>query len=499
MVPDLLAGLLLVFTWPAILYMLIGILSGMFIGLFPGLGGMFTLAILIPFIYGMPPAQAFAFLLGAHAVVCTTGAITTILLNIPASGPEAAVLFDGFPMTQQGRASQALGAGMMASAIGGVVGALFLALFLPVGDKLVLACGPPEFFMLSFLGIIFIATMGSGSMVKALISGGFGLLLSLVGFDPMTGIVRFSLGSLYLYDGVNLVPTVIGLFGVAQVIKLMVEGGKLTKVETVPLGSGMLDGLRDCLRHWWLVVRVGVLGTVIGFIPGLGGDVATFLGYGHAKQTSKHPERFGYGAVEGVIAPLSAIHAKEGGALIPTVAFGIPGSGGMAILLAAFYIVGLHPGPDMLHGQKPLLFSMVWTIIVANVIASALTALFAEKLALVTRLRASILVPLVLVLAMLGSYGTTNAIENLVLSIVMGFIGYEMDRRGYSRAALIIGLVLGKITEQNLNLSVRLYGWAFLTRPIVLVILVLIILSLLYPLFKKRVTGKQVTGHSVEV
>ncbi|GAB6173985.1 tripartite tricarboxylate transporter permease [Paradesulfitobacterium aromaticivorans] len=483
---DVLNGLLLVFAWPTVLYMLIGIVSGMFLGLFPGLGGLFTLALMIPFIYGMPPAQAFAFLLGSHAVVATTGAITTILLNIPQSGPEAAVLLDGFPMTQQGQASRALGAGMASSAIGGIVGAIFLALFLPIGDKLVLAFGPPEFFMLAILGIVFIATVGHGSVSKALISGGVGLMLSLVGFDPITGAVRFSFGQLYLYDGIHLATAVIGLFGIAQVIRMMVDGGKIANAPSADLGSGMLQGVGDAFRHWWLVVRCSIIGTVIGFIPGLGGDVATFVGYGHAVQTSKNPEKFGKGAVEGVIAPLSAIHAKEGGALIPTLAFGIPGSGAMAILLAAFYIVGIHPGPEMLHSNKDLLFSMVWTIIVANIIASTLAALLADKMALITRLRVSILVPLVLVLAMLGSYGITSAFESLVLSIFMGFLGYEMDRQGYSRPALIIGLVLGKITEQNLNLSVRLYGWDFITRPITLVILLIIIFSLIYPWIKKK-------------
>lgn len=482
---DFVTGLMMVFAWPTILYMLVGIMGGMFLGLFPGLGGMFTLAIMIPFIYGMPPAQAFAFLLGAHAVVATTGAITTILLNIPQSGPEAAVLFDGFPMTQQGKAAEAIGAGMASSALGGIVGAVFLALFLPIGDKLVLAFGPPEFFMLAMLGIVFIATVGGGSVTKALISGGLGLMLSLVGFDPMTGIVRYSFGQLFLFDGIDLATTVIGLFGIAQVMRMMVEGGKLSNAKTAELGNGMLRGVFGSFRHWWLVVRCSIIGTVIGFIPGIGGDVATFMGYGHAVQTSKHPEKFGKGAVEGVIAPLAAIHAKEGGALIPTVAFGIPGSGAMAILLAAFYIVGLQPGPEMLSTHKSLLFSMVWTIIVANIIASTLACLLANKLAMITKLRVTILVPIVLVLAMLGSYGISSAFEILIISVLAGFLGYEMEKQGYSRAALIIGLVLGKIMEQNLNLSIRLYGWNFLTRPITIIIMLIIVGSLVFPLIKK--------------
>lgn len=495
MLQDLIQGLGMVFAWPTFLYMLVAVFLGLFIGVLPGVGGLFALAMLIPFIYGMQPAEAFAFLLGAHAVVATGGAITSILFNTPGEGPTTALVFDGFPLARMGRASQAIGAGMTASAIGGILGALFLLLSIPVMEKVVLAFGPPEFFMMSLLGVVFIASLGSGSMTKALIAGGLGLMISLVGFDPMTGIVRYDFNWLYLWEGIDLVPVVIGLFAVAEVIELAAKGGGLLEAGVNIAARGAREGIAEALRRWWLVLRCSALGTIIGFIPGLGGDVATFLSYGHAMQTSKDPARFGKGAIEGVIAPLSAVNAKEGGALIPTVAFGIPGSAGMAILLGAFYIVGLQPGPEMLHTQRPFLFSLVWTLIVANIIASGFMLLVANKLAVLTSLRGSILVPVILVFAVLGTFSTSADVGNIVLSIVLGFIGYEMKRQDYSRACLVIGLVLGKITEQNLNLSIRLYGWDFLLRPITLCILLAIIITLFYPLAKKIMAGRGVSTH----
>lgn len=492
MIQDLIQGLSMVFAWPAILYMLVGVILGLLIGVLPGVGGLFALAMLIPFIYGMQPAEAFAFLLGAHAVVPTGGSLTSILFNTPGEGPTTAVVFDGFPLARQGMASQAIGAAMCASAIGGVFGAVFLMLSIPVMEKVVLAFGPPEFFMMSLLGVVFIASLGRGSVTKALIAGGLGLMLSLVGFDPMTGIVRYDFNWLYLWEGIDLVPVVIGLFAVAEVIEMAVKGGGLLDAGVVAVAKDARLGVFEALRRWWLVLRCSFMGTTIGFIPGLGGDVATFLAYGHAMQSSRNPERFGKGAIEGVIAPLSAVNAKEGGALIPTVAFGIPGSAGMAILLGAFYIVGLQAGPEMLNTQKPFLFSMVWTLIIANLVASGLVLLVANRLAVLTTLRGSILVPMILVFAMLGAFSTSADVGNIILSLGLGFLGYEMKRQGYSRACLIIGLVLGKITEQNLNLSMRLYGWEFLLRPITLLILLAIIITLFSPLIRKAMAKRRV-------
>ncbi|HHW02314.1 MAG TPA: tripartite tricarboxylate transporter permease [Thermoanaerobacterales bacterium] len=490
MLEAMVHGLLNVFIWPAPIYMLAGILLGLFFGAVPGLGGNFTLSVLIPFIFGMEPRLALSFLLGAHAPVATGGSITAVLLNTPGSGMNAATVLDGFPLTQKGQAGRALGNSLMASAVGGVFGALILGLSLPVMKQIVLAFGPPEFFMMALLGVAFIAVVGGGSLFKSLIAGCLGLLISLIGYDPITGIVRFNFGTMYLYDGIDLVPVVIGLFALAEMIELGVKGGSI-QGETIEAKGGVIEGIKDVFRHWWLTLRCSAIGTVIGMIPGLGGDVACFLAYGHAVQTSKHPEKFGTGIVEGVIAPESANNAKEGGALIPTVGFGIPGSSGMAILLGAFLIIGIIPGPEMLTTKLDLTFTMVWIVALANIIGTGIALIFANKLVKIAQIRGALLIPMVSVIGLVGAYAVDGKFGDVIAAVIFGIIGYQMKKYNFSRAVLIIGLVLGNIAERNLQLSLMLYKGAFLFRPITFILLVVTIVTIIMPFIK---TGKTQKG-----
>ncbi|HBW34160.1 MAG TPA: tricarboxylic transporter [Desulfosporosinus sp.] len=479
-----LQGLTSVFQITTLIYMLIGVCFGVFIGFIPGLGGNFVLSILIPFVIKMAPEQALAFLLGAHAVVATGGSISAILFNTPGSGPNAATIFDGFPLTQQGKAGQAIGLALTSSALGGIFGALVLVATLPVLRQVVLAFGPPEFFMLAMLGIAFIAVLGGSSLGKALLVGGMGLLLSFVGLDPSTGIVRFGLGTLYLWDGVHLVPVVIGLFAIAEMFELGVKKGALVQGEVKQVKGDVLEGVKLAFKNWFLVLRCSVIGSLVGIIPGLGGDVACFMAYGHAAQTSKHKELFGKGAIEGVIAPESANNAKEGGSLVPTLGFGIPGSSAMAILLGVFMIIGIQPGPQMLTQELDIVFLMVWTIVIANIIGAVIGLFAANTLAKLTFLRGSILVPIIFVLAILGAYTTNSTFGDVILVAVFGLLGYGMKVFGYPRAVLIIGLVLGSIAEKNLHLSLKLYHESFILRPITLLLLLAIILTIGTPIIK---------------
>lgn len=486
MIEAALEGLRQVFSWPALGYMVLGVLTGLVVGILPGVGGTFSLAVLIPFTFHLDSASAFALLLGAHAVGYTGGAITTILLNTPGDPPNAATLFDGFPMTKKGQAGRALGAALSSSALGGVIGALILITLVPVMRPLVLAFAPPEFFMMAVVGIAFIAVISGKSLVKGLISGGLGLLLGLVGLDMSTSVERFTFGSLYLWDGINLIPVTLGLFAVAEMIDLAVEGGSLTEEAVVSKAGSAIQGIKDTFKHWWLVLRCAVLGNLIGIIPGLGGDVACFFAYGHAKQTEKNKELFGTGVVEGVIAPQSAINAKEGGALVPTVAFGIPGSAGMAILLGAFFIQGLKPGPEMLTTNLWVIFLMAWTLVFANILAAGICLSFANRIARVAMLPGDILVPLVLILAAIGAYNTHNALGDLIVAAIFGFVGYAMKKLEWPRPVLIIGLVLAKITEKNLLLSLRLYHEAFFLRPITLGLIAIVVLTIFLTLRGRR-------------
>lgn len=483
MVEAMVSGLLQTFSWPAFGLMLLGVPVGLILGAIPGLGGNLGLALTIPFTFGMSPVAGFALLLGLHSVVQTGGPIPSILFNAPGTGPAAATCLDGFPLAQQGKAGRAIGAALAASAVGGLLGALGMAALLPVVRPVVLSFGPPEFFMLAVLGITFISLISGESLIKGLIIGGLGLMMSFVGMDPQTGVLRYAFGQVYLWDGVPLVAVVVGLFAGAEAMELIVKRGTIAQVET-KVGHDVFEGVKDVFRHWWLTVRCSLMGYVIGVIPGLGGDVASWVSYGHARQTSKRPEQFGKGAIEGVIAPESANNSKEGGALIPTVVFGVPGSSGMAILLGAFLILGLTPGPPMIKDHLDLVWAMVWILAIANVIGAAGFLAIAKYLTLLTVLRASLLVPVILVFVMVGSFLTTNHLGDLVVTLLMTLVGYAMKKNGYPRAPLILGLILGELAETNLHISMRIWSLGFLARPITLVLLGLTLISIIYPVWQ---------------
>ncbi len=491
MVEAALQGLLHVFAFPTIAYVVLGVLIGIVVGILPGVGGTFSLAVLIPFTFVMDPASAFGLLLGAHSVGYTGGAITTILLNTPGDPPNAATLFDGFPMTKKGQAGRALGAALSSSAIGGVFGALAMMSLIPIMRPLVLAFAPPEFFLMAVLGIAFIAVISGKSLTKGLVAGGIGLLLGLVGLDMSTSQERFTFGFLELWDGIKLVPVTLGLFAIAEMIDLAIGGGDLIEQTEVGKIGGAFQGIKDTFKNWWLVLRCAVLGNIIGIIPGIGGDTACFFAYGHAKQTEKNGKDFGTGVVEGVIAPQSAINAKEGGALVPTVAFGIPGSAGMAILLGAFYVQGLTPGPEMLNNNLWLIFFMAWTVAIANILAAGICMAFADRIAKVAMLPGDIMVPLVMILAGIGAFTYRNNLADLVLLLIFGFVGYGMKIFGWPRPVLIIGLVLARIAEKNLLLSLRLFHETFFLRPISLVLIAIVILTLAWTV-RDRMARKEV-------
>lgn len=483
MIEAILSGLSQVLSFPAFGLMLLGIPIGLIIGAIPGLGGNLGLALLIPFTYGMSPVAGFSLLLGMHAVVQTGGPMSSILFNAPGTGPSAADCLDGFPMAQQGKAGRAIGAALVSSIFGGIIGAIGMAILIPFIRPIILAFSPAEFFMMAVLGITFIALVSGNSLLKGLIVGGAGLMLAFIGMDPITGVARFTYGQLWLFDGVKIVPIVIGLFAGSETISMILKGGSIVEGD-VQVGHDVMEGVKDVFRNWWLVLRCGVIGYIIGVMPGLGGEVSAWVTYGHAAQTSKHPETFGKGNVEGVIAPATAIHGKEGGALVPTLAFGIPGSSAMAILLGAFLILGLTPGPAMLKENLDVVWAMFWVVMIANVIGALALLAVARHLTKLTVLRGTLLIPFILVFVMLGSYLTNNALTDLTITVVASIVGYLMKRFDYPRAPLILSLVLGGLAEKNLFMSYRLWGIDFLTRPITFVLLILTIISIAYPIFK---------------
>lgn len=479
MIDALGQALLEVLRWDAMSFMLIGIAVGFWVGLLPGLGGGTTLALMLPFVYRMQPVQAFAFLLGMHSVVATTGDITSILFGIPGEGTAAATVLDGYAMSKKGQAGRALGASLMSSLIGALIGAAALAVAIPIVRPLVLAFGSPEMFMLSILGITFIATLsarGGRNMLRGFIVGGLGLLFAAVGADPQSGHLRYTLGTLYLWDGLDLVPVLVGYFAVPEIIDLAVRGTSIAGSAPAAKLGGVLEGVKDVFRHFWLTVRCSIVGTYIGIVPGLGGAAGQWFAYAHATHSAKTPEEragFGQGDVRGVIGPGAANNSKEGGDLIPTVAFGVPGSSSMAILLGAFLLVGLTPGPEMLTRHLNVTLSMVWTIVIANIITVTVSLAFLNRIARLTAVRGSVLIPFLVVLIFLGAYTSNNNLGDIVVMLMFGALGYFMVRFRWPRAPLVLGLVLGNIAERYLWISVARYGVAWLARPIVLLLMAL--------------------------
>jgi len=472
------------------LYMMLGMAIGFAVGILPGLGGATTLALMLPFIYNMDPITAFAFLLGSNAVTATTGDITSVLFGVPGEGITAATIVDGHPMAKQGQAGRALGAALMSSLVGAVFGAFCLALAIPIVAPLVLSIGSAEFFMLALLGITFVASLSGENVPKGLVAGGLGLVLAMVGLDPIESVPRFTLEgvlgedhSLFLWDGVSLIAVTVGLFAIPEIIDLSVKGTSIAGDKAPTKLGGVMEGVKDTFRHWKLVLRCSGLGAYIGLIPGMGGGPAQWLAYAHAVQTSPDKGRFGKGAVEGVLGPGAANNSKEGGSLIPTLAFGVPGSVSMAILLGAFIIQGIVPGPDLLNPAKHLTLTMsfVWIIVITNIITVAICFLFLNQLARITFVKGTYLIPLLLFLIYLGGFAVKNSFGDMLLVPLFGAIGWFMVKFQWQRPPLLLGLVLGGIAENNFFIASRIYGYGWLLHPGVLVIGTMILFGTLYP------------------
>jgi putative tricarboxylic transport membrane protein len=472
------------------LYMTLGMVIGFWVGLLPGLGGATTLALMLPFIYNMEPTTAFAFLLGSNAVTATTGDVTSILFGVPGEGISAALVVDGHPMAKNGQAGRALGASLTSSLIGAVFGAFVLALAIPIVSPLVLSIGSAEFFMLAMLGITFIGSLSGKNVPKGLLAGGLGLVLAMVGLDPIESVPRFTLegllgqdNALFFWDGISLISVTVGLFAIPEIIELAVEGTSIARDGESSKVSGVWQGVQDVLHHWKLVLRCSTIGAYIGLIPGMGGGPAQWLAYAHAVQSSPDRERFGKGAVEGIIGPGSANNSKEGGSLVPTLAFGVPGSVSMAILLGAFIIQGIVPGPDLLNPAKylTLTFSFVWIIVVTNIMTVLICLLFLNQLAKVTFVKGSYLIPFLLFLVYLGGFADKNSLGDMMLVLIFGAVGWLMVKFEWSRPALLLGLVLGGIAENNLFIASRIYGFSWLWHPGVLIIAFITIAGVAFP------------------
>lgn len=470
--------------------MLIAVMIGLIVGATPGIGGRLSIALAIPFVFGMDMTQGAVFLLTMHAVNGTSGQISSIMFGVPGDGDDAATTIDGYPMAKKGEAGRALGASITASGVGGIIGAIVFAVMIPVLEPIVLAFSPAEFFLLAILGITFIAFLAGGNNIfKGMIVGLFGMMLATVGMDPQTGTARYAGDYLFLWDGVSLVTCVLAIFAVPEMITLAVKGGSIAAIsmEGVKFSyKQIFQGVMEVPRHWFLALRTSIIGAMIGMVPGLGGSAAAWLCYGHAVQTSKNPERFGHGAVEGVIAPETASNAKEGGSLLPTLFFGIPGSSGMAVMMGAFLILGIQPGPAMITKNLDLVWTLIWALVVGNLIAVSFLLFITRWVAVLTFINATMLVPFIVVLVVIGAYVNEGQWENLLILLAMSMIGYAMLRANWPRAPFVIGLVLGRIAEESLHKAMDLWGMSFFTRPISMVLIGMIVATIIFAVLRSR-------------
>ena len=464
-----------------------GALLGMTMGAVPGLGGPVALALLIPLTFDAEPTTAFMLMTATLGGVNFGGSVTAILLNTPGTAPNAATTFDGYPMAVAGRVTEAIAASAVASGTGALVGLVLFAALVPVLTPVALAFWSPEYFWLALVGIATIAVASTGSVVSDVLAGAVGLLLTFHGVSAATGGVRYTLGTQYLESGVPLVPAIVGLFALAQMAQVYEAD------ETVAGGASLVGdrraGVRAALSRRRQVVSSALIGWLVGVVPGVGGTVANYVAYLQARETAADGDSFGSGNVGGVIASEAANDAKDGGSLVPTLALGIPGSASMAVLLGAFLLHGLQPGPLLLASNTQVVFVILFTFVLSNLVTSTVGLVAAAPLERVTRVDADLLIPVVFAASMLGAYTVRGRVADVALACGFGLLGYAMLRLDVSRVALVIGLVLGGIAEQTFHRSLQISGGdygIFLSRPLSMLLVVVLVVVLALPVVHLR-------------
>ena len=431
---------------------------------------------MLPFIFGMEPSYALAVMIGLQSVTTTSDTFPSVLMGIPGTSGSQATVVDGFPLSKKGEAARALGAAFSASLFGGVFGAAVLSVAIFGAIPIILAMGFGEQMMLIILALTMVGMLTGTHAVKGLAACGIGLMLGALGSAPVTGIERLSFGTEYLIDRVPLVIVGLGMFAVPEIVDLLRR--QLTISESGALGTGWLRGLRDTFTHWFIVLRCAAIGCLCGALPGLGNTVIDWIAYGHVVQTSRNRESFGTGDIRGVLAPEAANNAKEGGALIPTILFGIPGSGSMALLLGGFILIGIEPGLGMITEELDLVYLIIWSVALANIIGAGTCLFLAAPIAKLTTIRYALIAPFMFGIIFFAAFQATRDWGDLIALFTVGALGVYMKRFGWPRPALLIGFVLSGKVEASIYHTFQVYKLTFLERPIVLVLAVLIVFSI---------------------
>lgn len=471
-----------------IAYLVMGVVMGLAIGVFPGLGGIAGLSLLLPFMFGMDPILGLALMIGMVAVVPTSDTFASVLMGIPGSSASQATVLDGFPLAQKGKAARALSAAFASSLFGGLVGAAFLTIFILVARPVVLLFKSPELLMVSIFGLSMVGILAGRVAIKGVCAAGLGLLIGTIGEGPFNGELRMSSYDLpYLTDGLKLVIVGLGIFAVPEIVALLRKDRAIS--ETPSLGGGWLDGIKDWWANKWLSMRCSLIGVVVGVIPGLGGSVVDWIAYGHAVQSTPDKSNFGKGEIRGVVAPESSNNAKEGGGLVPTLLFGIPGSGSMAIFIGALALLGtgIDVGPSLLENNLDFTYSIVWLLALANVVGTVLCITLSGGIAKLTNIRFALLAPFIFMIISFAAFQSGQNLMDLVALFSIGFLGILMRRFDWSRPAFLIGFVLSNPVENYSNNANQIAGirfragWeegmAYIASPIVIVLLIITVLS----------------------
>lgn len=473
-----------------------GVLAGLVMGMIPGLGGTGAVAVLLPFALFLEPEQALALVIGAVAVVHTSDTISAVLIGVPGSASSTVTLMDGHAMAKQGQAARALAIAFLSSMAGGVLGAIGLTLSIPIARPLVLAFGSPELFMLTILGISLTAMLSRGNMLKGLVAGVLGVLLGQIGAAPAAADYRFTFGSLFLQEGLDLVAVALGVFGLAEIVHLVAKRGAVSEVAGI--GGGWRAGIRDFVKHWTHVIRGALVGIWAGVLPGVGATAGTWMAYGQAMASSKDKRKFGKGDPRGIIGPESANNSVEAGDLIPTLLFGIPGGAPAALLLGALLLYGVEPGPRLVTDHLDLVYTIVWSFALASVLGAALCFAASVPLAKLTTVPFPVLGAGLVVVMFVAAYQEPQQFAVLQVMLLLGVLGWLLKVAGFPRAPFLIGFVLSIPMERYYFLTDRLYeAEEWVTRPGVLIMAAILVLPLLLAL-RRRLKKAPVNGPELE-
>lgn len=472
-------------------YLGLGVLMGLAVGVFPGLGGIAGLSLVLPFMFGMDTVSGLALMIGMIAVVPTSDTFASVLMGIPGSSASQATVLDGFPLARKGEAARALSAAFASSLFGGLVGACFLTFFILLARPIVLAFGLPEMMMITILGLSMVAILAGRIPLKGIAAAALGLLVGTIGESDAGGSLRMSTYDVpYLIDGLKLVIVGLGIFAIPEIVALLRQDQSIAGNEK--LGAGWIDGVRDWWRNKMLSIRCALIGVVVGVIPGLGGSVVDWIAYGHTVQSTKDKSRFGSGEIRGVIGPESSNNAKEGGGLVPTLIFGIPGSGSMAVFIGAVALLGsgdLEVGPQMLSpNYLDITYSIVWLLALANVIGTVLCIGLSGTIARLTTIRFTLIAPFLFMLISFAAFQSAQDIADLVALFAVGLIGIFLRRFDWSRPAFLIGFVLSNPAETFANQAYQVtrskfrqgfdVGIEYLFSPIVIILIVVTVISI---------------------